>query len=478
MSWLFKLLGNSNSTAEVDATPLALRNIIYDSAGNVLSKTKGSTNMSTHSGTPSMGVNDGVYRFIRVGRNGGQAQERFLPFTNFNLYTAALPPSWLNNTTTMTTSYATTSGALLNASAIVTASTNNVLVSQQVIPKFQKSPIWSRTRARLVKGGANAIAEFGFFGTQTPGSTIMPNGFVFLFAADGTLKPTYYLNSTIVAQGIDFASSIDPTRYYTYDIVVDDDNVSFYCQDPTTGIMISEQTINILQGDPRIGLQPYFFIGTRCYQTGTAGTGAATQIYIADQTGLMLDTDAYKPWSHTQSCNGFGLIVNPTVALTQLENYINSAAPASATLSNTSAGYTTLGGQFQFVAPAGAETDYALFAFTVPTGVKMFITGIHIETFNMGAASATTPSLLQWFAGENGLAVTLASNNYRKSLGVQSIPIGSAIGYAANPIDLVFETPLCTHTGRIFHIGLKIPVGTATVSQIIRGQVQLRGYFE
>jgi len=51
---------------------------------------------------------------------------------------------------------------------------------------------------------------------------------------------------------------------------------------------------------------------------------------------------------------------------TGLANYANSAAPASATLSNTAAGYTTLGGQFQFAAVAGAETDYALFAYTVP----------------------------------------------------------------------------------------------------------------
>lgn len=48
-------------------------------------------------------------------------------------------------------------------------------------------------------------------------------------------------------------------------------------------------------------------------------------------------------------------------------NYANTAAPASATLSNTAAGYTTLGGQFQFAAVAG-ETDYALFAFLVPAG--------------------------------------------------------------------------------------------------------------
>jgi len=43
---------------------------------------------------------------------------------------------------------------------------------------------------------------------------------------------------------------------------------------------------------------------------------------------------------------------------TQTANYAPTSAPASATLSSAAAGYATLGGQFQFLAVAGAETDY------------------------------------------------------------------------------------------------------------------------
>lgn len=38
------------------------------------------------------------------------------------------------------------------------------------------------------------------------------------------------------------------------------------------------------------------------------------------------------------------------------------------TISNTAAGYATPGGAFRRVAVAGAETDYALFAYLVPAG--------------------------------------------------------------------------------------------------------------
>jgi hypothetical protein len=40
-------------------------------------------------------------------------------------------------------------------------------------------------------------------------------------------------------------------------------------------------------------------------------------------------------------------------------NYANSAAPASASLANATAGYMTLGGKFQFAAVGGAATKYA-----------------------------------------------------------------------------------------------------------------------
>jgi hypothetical protein len=75
-----------------------------------------------------------------------------------------------------------------------------------------------------------------------------------------------------------------------------------------------------------------------------------------------------------------------------LANWVNSAAPISATLSNTTAGYTSLGGQFQFAAVSGSETDCALFAFQVPAqtptnqGRTLVVHGINISTFNMGAA--------------------------------------------------------------------------------------------
>jgi len=162
----------------------------------------------------------------------------------------------------------------------------------------------------------------------------------------------------------------------------------------------------------------------------------------------------------------------------QTENHTNSTAPVSATLSNTAAGYATLGGRFQFIAPAGAVTDFALFGFAVPVGSRFICEGVRIESYNTGAAVATTATVLEWAVGFNSSAVSLATANIvRRQCGVQSFAIGAAIAAPAPAIDITFATPEAVESGRFLHVILNVPIGTATASQIIRGQVSVKGRF-
>lgn len=116
----------------------------------------------------------------------------------------------------------------------------------------------------------------------------------------------------------------------------------------------------------------------------------------------------------------------------------------------------------------------------MPAPYSFVCTSIQIDTFNAGAAVATTAHVLQWFTSPDQTAISLATaTNRRVTLGVQSFAVGAAIGTLAAPVvrDLS-DAPLVTNPGRILVVGLKIPVGTATASQIIRGTVAIRGYFE
>lgn len=471
---------NSGDELRIDPVSKAARATLYDASGNVLFRKKNDDYDADDYGVPIGGANDGDFRPLRVDRTGGIATAKYRPVTAYSLYTAALPPAWLNPVGTFTTTHALATGTLLNAAATGAVSSHASLISMKPLYKMQRAPIFSRHRARLIKGAANGQADLGLFSSQAPAAAVQANGFVFLYGADGTLKPTVYQNSAVIQQGADFASLItpNPSKYYVWGVILGDDDVTFVCQDASTGAIINEQTLQINDLDPRFGQSAYWFQGARTFVTSAAANiGLATQLFVADSQMGILDIDEGKAWQDVMAGMGFGTVVNPTLALTQLANWANTAAPASATLSNTTAGYTTLGGQFQFAAVGGAETDYALFGFTVPAGVSLHVDNIRIDTWNSGAAVATTETLLSWFMGD-AAAVTLAANSFRRPLGNQAFAIGAAIGALAPVIDRPFRTPFVVHGGRIFHIALKMPRGTATASQIIRGTIDVGGYFE
>lgn len=201
----------------------------------------------------------------------------------------------------------------------------------------------------------------------------------------------------------------------------------------------------------------------------------------------LFGTNITRLWSSAMAGMGLSSINQPDGAVSgQSANYVNSTAPVSAVLANITAGYATLGGQFQFVAVAGAETDYALFGYQV-LGRNLLVRGLRIETFNMGAIVATSPTLLQWALGVGSTGVSLATADSstggtrlprRLPLGVQMLPVGSVIGQVAVPIDINLDAPVIVEAGTFLHVILKMPVGTATASQIIRGTVMINGFYE
>lgn len=169
----------------------------------------------------------------------------------------------------------------------------------------------------------------------------------------------------------------------------------------------------------------------------------------------------------------------------QIANHANSTSPSSATLANATAGYATLGGRWQFAAVGGAATDYALFAYAVPATHRLWISGVDIYTINTGAAVATSAHIFDWSLGINGTAIDLGTTDSgatyatrRITLGMQGLLSGAAIGAAAEPIKAKFDQPLAVEPSRYVHIILQMPVATATGSQVIRGNCNVRGWFE
>lgn len=192
--------------------------------------------------------------------------------------------------------------------------------------------------------------------------------------------------------------------------------------------------------------------------------------------------DMNLPWMELLSTLGRGSYQYPVTPYGQTAQKANSGPPSTASLSNTVPSYSTYGGQFVFAAPAGAVTDFALFAWQAPKGYQHLLTGVRIACLIQGAAMSITPSILEWSLGVNSSSASLATADGAGTWGPRRIPLGmqswlaTAIeGTGVADINQRFDPPLLVSSERYLHVIVQIPRGTATGSLVFRGVVLLTG---
>jgi hypothetical protein len=183
-----------------------------------------------------------------------------------------------------------------------------------------------------------------------------------------------------------------------------------------------------------------------------------------------------------------------------LPNATAATTVSGTALSQSAANKTGLGGEAGIVA-AVAGIDGIITAFQNPIGGvnqtprNLIITGVRIDSVNIGAAVATTASVLQWSlaygaiipAGtippltqaETGSFVTATTKAYRRiALGLQSWIVGAAIGAPAEQITVKFDSPVVVHPGQWVCSVAKFIVGTATGSQVIWSNITFDAHYE
>ena len=449
---------------------------LKDSSGNDLSLAIGGKQASSQGSLLAGGLNESWSTPIRTDRLGniitGNAQIQLAD--NFASTIVNLT-KWAQSTTTFTQAQTVAGGLNLNSGASTTAGAYSILTSAKKFVKLPRVPLQIKSRVRLSMV-ANSIFEVGF-GAPTTTTAIISDGA--FWRISGTNATPYISNGNTEQPGgtnVDLSTLMAAASYLIFDTVVLDDTVIFTIEDAQNQVLY-RQTVNVQNAWVKIwqvGHQSAFY---RLYQSvspASSPTAIVTEMSVLQHDIQLMRT----PGEISALLSLCGDQVPDNVTLNT--NFANSTIPASATLSNTAAGYTTLGGQWQFAAVAGAETDYCLFGYQVPAGYTMFVDAIRIEAFNMGAAVATTPTLLQWGVAHDSSAVSLATaNQLKRTLGTMGIAIGGAIGQRFdNTIDTRFTTPIKTEGGRFFCVIVKCPVGTATASQIIRGTVSIDARFE
>ena len=392
--------------------------------------------------------------------------------------------------------FTTTQGSgflVLNNGNSITAAQGGNIRTYRTFPLLGTYTTYYEFWAREANPTAtNAVTEFG--AAYFSGVVALPlDGIFFRRTSGGQLKAVINFGGTetetIIDEtnipGRDGAGAFSATECNHYLIAVHNDSVQFWIND----ILVSHIPTPATQGGPSSSAS--LPLAWRVYNSGAASAARRFEVgFINVSYGDPLTT---KDWGAVMSGAGQGSYqVQTGTASGQTANYANSAAPASATLSNTAAGYTTLGGQYQFAASATNETDWALFGYTNPAGSSilpgktLYVTGIRIGEMHVTGAAAVNATMFFWSAGVGSTAVSLATADAAATVGPRRVPLGSqgflaaaAIGSTTPGFSVDFtESPLVVPSGTFFHIAVKQLNGAATASLVWRGMVTVMGYFE
>ena len=393
--------------------------------------------------------------------------------------TVAAHNKWAQSILTQTATVG--AGAItLNASAITTINTYSTILS---VPKFRgyaDGALYMHARARPVNlPQTNALAELGFGNALT---TVAPtDGAFFRWTASGGFE---CVNNRSGAETSVVMTAPVAGVYSFFSLEVWGDKQVCRYSTPSSGFS-EEVTLTLAAGAPSaFGESPG---GIMRVVNGAVAPALAPQLVVGlfEVSIKVLDID--RPSQTTAAISGLSGAYLPTTGA-QTANHTNSASPTSAALSNTAAGYATLGGRYQFAAPAGAATDFSLFGYQVPVSFRLIVTGVRISTCNTGAAVATTATVLDWGIATGSTAVSLAtadaiaatptSGPRRLALGTQGLIVGAGIGVCAESLTVPLGSPITVESGRFFNVIVQVPVGTATAAQIIRGDVFIDAHWE
>lgn len=460
------------------------RALLYDTAGNPLVfQDRGAFAPGVGSGLLNFGVDYNTARAIRSSPSGSLRVNDETPYLIDDVEGAAVSTSkWIQTTTTMTIAQA--SGVItLNSGNSVAATVGAMHTSNRRFPLINRASLVFRARFKPNAHFNGNLHELGFGAPATATTVSAGDGAFWRKDGTGQWVPVLSINGNeffgLPISNATFVAAVATTDSCNCEVFLEETRAKFTLTKSDGSTIVSEQWVEMPPTTAAFTLthvQAFY----RTYNASAPAT--AVQLQVASTTVLGVDGVASnREWETALAAMGQSGDVSPT-AYTQLANYANSAAPASATLSNTAAGYNTLGGQWQFAAVAGAETDYALFGFQNPAPYTLIVKGVQISTFNMVAAVATTPTLMQWSMAFNSSAVSLATaapyTPMRVTLGSQSLPVGLAAG--GNVPDLIarFGSRYAVQPGKFLHVILKMPVATATATEVIRGTCRIDGYFE
>lgn len=385
------------------------------------------------------------------------------------------PHLWNQNAVTMTIAQDSTLGLLtLNSGAITTINTSCSIFS---VKKIQLINTFVPTNRILFKTPnvpqANATIELGFL--EATGSTAPTNGAFLRWSNSAQFVCVNAFNSVETTSAALTAPTA--TAIHTFHTTYRGTKVEYWIDE----VLVAE--VAAVSGQSAPTASSRLQIGARVYTDGTVPS-VAPQISIAAVAMWRNDLATNKPWSTQMISLGRGAYQSPVTPFATMQNWVNNTVPATATLSNTAASYTTLGGLFAVTTAFTANQDNLLFGYQVPTGFQLYITDVQLSAAVTTVLGATATALT-WGLALNASAVSLATADafptnvygYRRVfLGVHGLVASAAVGTSLPPLILTPGIPYMVDGGRFVGIILRATASPATGA--ITGGVTLDGYFE
>lgn len=340
---------------------------------------------------------------------------------------------------------------------------------------------WAFTNPPMI----NNISEIGFGFAST--TTVPTDGAFFRFTSTGVLQAVTSNNGTEVITNIDPSYLPTALNAVTLQIVLSSYKAVF----KINGINVVTRVSPTTSAGVVSAIAQRVF--TRTYNT--AATSGQQVLRIGGLGVIARDLIYNKQFTYTQAAMGLGGYQSPNgVTPDDTAAYQNSAAPTIITLSNTVPGSTSLGGLYQFAAPAGAVTDYCIAAYQAPIpsatsgNQNLYITDISIQAMVTGTTSATTPTAMIFGMGIGSTAPSLATVDSivagtraprRLPLGNITIPTGTTSGTTVTQnIAKVFPAPMLIDAGTYFQLICRMNVGTATAGENIVLTVSIGAVWE
>ena len=400
--------------------------------------------------------------------------DTLLDFETFN-YAAQNTGKHIYRNTTMTVTWGGAGSFLrTNGSSITTATTGVSFATQRVFPLLGAAPLYVEARAGWSAAPTtNTTIDIGLFNLATANPFAPTDGVYFRLNSTGLFGVANY-NGTEQTTSV-FLASPAVNQIYKLAITISPLEVHFWIDDVLYGTLPTGAG----NSAPLVNAAAPFAL--RHAIVGGAA-GSVIQMCVGSYYVSSGDLADRLSMEAQRAAAGQAYQGMSGGVMGSLANYANSTNPTSAAASNTAALVTGLGGAAAANAPAGTATDLIFLSYQNPGGSlsqtarTLFINGVWISAVNMGAAVDKTPTTIMWSLAFGHTAVSLATTEApttkaprRIPLGIQSVPVGAAIGapYTPDSVYREFTAPVVVHPGEFVAIVGKVIVGTATASQSI-----------